>query len=157
MSNEESFVTYDYEIEKLKQYLKPVRTAFGVSGKELADILGVLRITYMKYENGKKEITPIMYLAIRGALHDIAERIEDSDYYEILWFFFIEGMYAVKRSPEDSAEVFFVSNNTVTKDIEKCILDYTRQHKRQPMWKTGIDLKKIIQDKWPEIFKGEKQ
>lgn len=54
MRNEEPFVTYDYEIEKLKRYLKPVRTAFGVSGKELADILGISRITYMKYENGKK-------------------------------------------------------------------------------------------------------
>ena len=152
MRNEEPFVTYDYEIEKLKRYLKPVRTAFGVSGKELADIIGISRITYMKYENGKKEISPIMYLAIRGALHDIADRIEDYDYYEILWFFFIEGMYAIKRSPEDSAEVVFVPNNTVTKDIEKCILDYTRQHKCKPMWEIGDDLKKIIKDKWPEIF-----
>ena len=154
--NKEPFMTYEYQIEKLKQYLKPVRIAFGVSGKELAAILGISCITYMKYENGHKEITPIMYLAIRGALYDTAQTIEDSNYYEQLWLMFIEGVYIVKGSIVGPENVYVI-NNDPTEKITNDILEYAKHHKCKPIWQTGCELKQIIRKKYPEIFelKGE--
>ena len=153
MSNkEEPFVTYEYQIENLKRYLKPIRIAFGVTSNELAAILGISRITYMKYENGQKEMTPIMYLAIRGALHDIAERVEAFECHEKLWFFFIEGFYTAKGLAAIKTPIFYEKSHDITDNIEAYILDYAKHHKRNPMWQNGIELRQILIKDYSEIF-----
>lgn len=153
MSKEEPFVTYDPNIQNLVTYMKTLRIIFGLSLDDLADILGITRATLLKYEHGSQPITPLIYLAIRGALFDVAERVNDENYYKLLWYLFINDVAWLKTGNNDPILARTETIEQIKNNISHLVLDfYEKRNRKAPLYEIGLSLKKEIKENFSYIF-----
>lgn len=62
---------FDYQPEKVElfqRYLPIIRTAMGMSGDNLAEVLGVTRTTILNIENGRMKLQKIYILAVLAVM-----------------------------------------------------------------------------------------
>lgn len=146
-------MTYGPDIQNLTKYMKILRIIFGLSLDDLADILGITRATLLKYEHGIQPITPLIYLAIRGALFDIAERVNDEAYYKLLWYLFINDIAWLKSGNNDpilaSAETVEQIKNNIS---SLALTSYEKRTRKLPLEEVGLSLRKEIKEKYAYIF-----
>lgn len=109
----ETFIERE-EMERMRKYFHPLRTAFGLSCEEFADVLGISRMT-LRNQLTKSYWRMYDFLAYRSVFHIFLEQCEHVCEYSDLYDKFIENVDISDKERDELAERIMTIANSQTK------------------------------------------